>query len=700
MNRAIARLGAVAAIVLTCDVLSAQNLGTYGTPGLIDMPTAEVLPDGHLGFTASGFGPNLRNTMVFQMLPNVYGTFRYSLIDGFLGGGNTLYDRSFDVHFQLRRELGNWPAIALGLRDVGGTGVYAGEYLVATKTFANRFKVTGGIGWGRLATNGGIQSPLCFNQNRFCTRDLKNEGIEDTGQLDFGNWFRGDIAPFGGVEWQVNEKLSLLAEYSSDAYTQESQKKLIDINIPLNFGATYKISDATSISGYFAYGTEVGLQISYVIDPANPVNNAGLEKAPPNLIPVDQVALASWNLPDQNQDQPAVQQVLKQKMKDAGLILEGLEVDGSTAIVRLENFRYGASAQAIGRANRALANTMPKSIDTFAVVLLRQGLPVIRVDTKRSDLSELEDDIDGSWRSLARADLSDPYQNASQPLDGIYPRIDYRLSPYTAFAFFDPDNPLRGDVGIQFKADLMLRPGLTFSGRLRQPLAGNIDQATRQSNSKLPHVRSDWVLYAQQSDLELNHLTAEYIWQPRKDVFARVTGGYLEPMYGGISGEILWYPVGSRLALGGEMNWTRQRDFDMLLDFRDYNVTTGHASIYYDVGSEYRAQVDVGRYLAGDWGATFTLDREFNNGFKVGGFFTLTDVPFEEFGEGSFDKGITLEIPLTWFTGKPSKQVVGQVIRPVYRDGGARLNVRNRLYQHTRKQRGTRLASQWGRYYK
>ena len=83
---------------------TAQTLGTYGTPGIIDMPTAEVMPDGEMAFTSSGFGPAWRNTGVFQFAPMAYGTFRYSILndagsaDNFLGG--TVYDRSFDFHFQ------------------------------------------------------------------------------------------------------------------------------------------------------------------------------------------------------------------------------------------------------------------------------------------------------------------------------------------------------------------------------------------------------------------------------------------------------------------------------------------------------------------------------------------------------------------------------------------------------------------------
>ena len=75
-------------------------------------------------------------------------------------------------------------------------------------------------------------------------------------------------------------------------------------------------------------------------------------------------------------------------------------------------------------------------------------------------------------------------------------------------------------------------------------------------------------------------------------------------------------------------------------------------------------------------------------------------MPFDEFGEGAFDKGITLEIPISWFTGQPSRRMAGQTIRPVLRDGGARLNVNNRLYDYTRDDRAQRMVQRWGRYYR
>jgi len=148
------------------------------------------------------------------------------------------------------------------------------------------------------------------------------------------------------------------------------------------------------------------------------------------------------------------------------------------------------------------------------------------------------------------------------------------------------------------------------------------------------------------------------------------------------------------------LNSAKLRDCDMLLGLQDYYVLTGHASADFDLGNGFTTQVDAGRYLAGDWGATLGIDREFNNGFKIGGFFTLTDVPFDEFGEGSFDKGIRFSIPNSWLSGQPSRGAYSEIIRPILRDGGARLLVANRLYGVARDYRAQNLSEGWGRFYR
>ena len=111
----------------------------------------------------------------------------------------------------------------------------------------------------------------------------------------------------------------------------------------------------------------------------------------------------------------------------------------------------------------------------------------------------------------------------------------------------------------------------------------------------------------------------------------------------------------------------------------------------------YLVQVDAGRYLAGDVGATFGIDKVFKNGWSVGGFFTLTDVSAEDFGEGSFDKGFRFRIPLDWLLGQPSRNAYGLTVRPTQRDGGARLIVPGRLYGQIREGHRKSLVDQKAR---
>jgi hypothetical protein len=98
----------------------------------------------------------------------------------------------------------------------------------------------------------------------------------------------------------------------------------------------------------------------------------------------------------------------------------------------------------------------------------------------------------------------------------------------------------------------------------------------------------------------------------------------------------------------------------------------------------------AGRYLAGDWGATVELGRRFESGIEVGGFATLTDVPFETFGEGSFDRGIYVRVPLE-LLGTASRNVATALIRGVQRDGGQRLMVDSPLWDVTRDGRARAL---------
>lgn len=227
----------------------------------------------------------------------------------------------------------------------------------------------------------------------------------------------------------------------------------------------------------------------------------------------------------------------------------------------------------------------------------------------------------------------------------------------------------------------------------------SIDQITAE-NKGVPRVRSDRRMYNGNDGPTIPHLTLAWYAKPTDQIYTRVTVGLLEPMYGGVSAEALWKPADSRLALGAEINRVKKRGFEQRFDFRDYEVTTGHLSAYYEFGGGFVGQVDVGRYLAGDEGASLRLTREFANGWRVGAYATKTNMSSETFGEGSFDKGVTFSIPLAWGTGQPSMRRVGGDLNSLSRDGGQRLEVDGRLYDSIRESHSTRMYDGWGRFWR
>jgi hypothetical protein len=154
-------------------------------------------------------------------------------------------------------------------------------------------------------------------------------------------------------------------------------------------------------------------------------------------------------------------------------------------------------------------------------------------------------------------------------------------------------------------------------------------------------------------------------------------------MFAGVGGELLYRPMGERWALGADLNYVRQRDFDQGFGLRDYKTVTGHITTYTELPYDLQAAVSVGRYLARDWGATFDVSHEFSNGVKFGGWVTRTTASTEEYGEGSFDKGIYISVPFDELMSVSTMRRANLIWAPLTRDGGARLNRQYSLYTMT-----------------
>lgn len=705
----ILRIGSSALALLLASPALAQDRAVtytlYGTPGLLEMPSAISADDGEIAGTVGYFGGHLRNSFTFQVTPRLSGTFRYSGIrEYFASDGDDLWDRSFDLRYRFNDEGPVMPAVAIGLQDFMGTGIFSGEYVVATKTIGDAVRVTAGLGWGRLGSYNGFTNPLGAIDDRFETRPVSfRAGVDEGGTPGIESWFRGDAAAFAGIEWAPNERWIVKAEYSSDdAYRDSAGEPLFERRSPLNFGVTWRPVNGVQLGLGYLYGSQLSFTGTFTVNPNERLFWAGLDPAPqPVAVRADAVRAAqSWDraaLPEAQ-----VRERLAAALRTEGVELAGLELTDRSARVRYTNTRYRSEAQAMGRVLRILTQELPPSVETVTVEPMQRGIPLSSATFARSDLEALENEVGGTAAALQRADLADAGPQAGlvavpSPRD----RLSWGLRPVVGLSLFNPDRPAALTFGAELSAAYRILPNLILSGAIRQRLLGDLgDEVERQPIGGVPVVRRNAFLYGREGNPTISRLTLDWYGRPGRDLYSRVSLGYLEGMYGGLSTELLWKPVESRLGVGVEVNYAVQRDYDQLLGFRDYDVVTGHVSAYYDFGNGFHGQVDAGRYLAGDWGATFGLDREFENGWSVGGYFTLTDIPFEDFGEGSFDKGIRISIPIDFVLGRPTRREVGTTLQSLNRDGGSRLRVEGRLYDVVRDAHRGDLEDSWGRFWR
>ncbi len=664
---------------------SAQSLNLYGNSGLIDMPTAQAQPDAQISGTISGSASDRKITLAFQLTKRLSASFRYSELNDWTIAGND-NDRGFDVQFQLFEETDSLPGIAIGLRDFMGQGAYGAEYLVATKTVHPNLRLTGGLGWGRLSSSNTVRV------------GANAQGGVPTAK----QWFNGPVGFFGGAEWQTPVKgLTFKAEYSSDNYSREVAAGAIKRKNPFNFGLEYKRRDAISFGLYYLHGSEVGLRFSTAINPKRPPSAGSLERAPVPVIarPANYSTSTDWaNQPSFN---ATARTQFAAVLKEQGLGVEALSITGRSAELRIRNNTFNASSQAIGRAARSMALVLPHSVEEFIITPVVNGIPASSVVIRRSDLERLENDAMGTEKILAASQIRSAFAlpEGGEYQSGLYPNFSWTVAPYVSISLFDGSGPVRASGGLRASADYAISPGFSLSGSVTQRVFGNQQDETPPP-SGLPRVRTDRALYKREGKTSLERLTADYMFKPGPDFYGRVSVGYLESMFGGVSTELLWQPANQNWGLGVDVNYVKQRDFDQLFGFRNYDVVTGHVSAYWAVNRGLTAQLDVGRYLAGDWGATLSVDRAFANGWKMGAYATVTDASTAAFGEGSFTKGLRLSVPLSWGIGTPTRKTYAIDMNTEARDGGARLNVDNRIYGLVSEYQRPGLEANWARFWR
>lgn len=655
----------------------------FGGVGLWQTPTARMTQDGEFNFTISHVYPYTRGQVVMQMLPWVEFIARYTSISNILYGPNQqgYKDKSLDAKFQLWKESYYLPDIAVGFRDFGGTGLFSSEYLNATKRFGD-LDVTFGIAWGEMIAAGDMTNPLCQLSSRFCRRS-HSTGMG--GTIGFGNFFSGQRASlFGGLEYQTPlQPLRLKVEYDPNDYQHEFKNNNQPQRSHVNVGAVYRVFDNLDVSVAYERGNKVMLGFNLR---ANLKSPATLPKSDLQPLP-----LKSPPSSYQRVNGPHLAKALQQY---AGLKAERMYIKHDQLIVYGQQKRYRDYFVESQRAGYVLNNLTPTSINHFTLIDTAYQLPADAITLSREKINaydeqrfipfdtpqhELEQ-VESSTNTPDLTHLPPPvWQSQASPWQ-------YYIKPKLQQSVGGPEEFILYQLLALAGATYQFNEHFLATGTLSYNLYDNMSRYKTISPSKLPRVRSDLRKYLITSRFGMHRLQLNYFNHYGLTWYGQVYAGYLESMFAGVGGEVLYRPHASRHAVGLDVNAVQKRGYPRLFGLKEYQTVTGHLSHYYQTPFyDILAKVKVGRYLAKDWGTTIDLSRRFKSGIVIGGFATFTNVSARQYGEGSFNKGFYLTIPFDIFTPTSTVEKATLSWIPLLRDGGQPLNRAYSLYDLTER---------------
>ncbi|MNX64052.1 hypothetical protein D3C86_950690 [compost metagenome] len=678
------KLRFAAVLLLPCGLAHGEPRYTqndFGGVGLLQTPTARMAPAGELSVNASRTDPYSRYSLSLQPFDWLEGSFRYTAITNraygpeSLSGDQSFKDKAIDAKARLLKETHWLPEVALGFRDIGGTGLFSSEYFVANKRAGN-LDFSLGIAWGYIGNRGDFTNPLSVFGDKFDDRPQSTAAVARAGEVNADSYFRGSPSLFGGVSYQTPwAPLSLKLEYEGNDYKNEPLDNDIKQDSPINIGAVYKLTDSIDLSAAWERGNTAMFGITLHTNFVSRKTPTKTYDPPAEPLPAQ--------APVTSPDQVNWANVSQRLQNNAGYKVERITQRGSELLVYGEQSRYFYPSKAVGRASRILDNSVNDDIDWFTLVNKRYDMPLEETSVPRETFREVvknEEPLQNLHRAT-EVNAAVPHTETTL-YTGAREPFSYGLGLGYKQNIGGPDGLLY-QVTADADAEYRFTRDTWWSGLLSVNLLNNYDKFTYDAPSGLPRVRTDLREYLTTSDVTMPTFQLNHAKQLDKDLYGMVYGGYLESMFAGVGGEVLFRPAGQRWSVGADLNFVRQRDFDQGFGLRDYSTVTGHITGYTDLPFEAQAAVSVGRYLARDWGTTIDLSREFRNGVRFGGWVTLTTATKEEYGEGSFDKGIYISIPFDELMSVSTMRRANIVWAPLTRDGGARLNRSYSLHSMT-----------------
>lgn len=650
-----------------------------GMIGLNTVPTARMDEEGTARIGISTTDPYNHAFLGMQIAKPLYINLRQSMRVSSIGQKPDLVYPGMDLKLRLAEEGEYRPEITFGMDSALGHKRFSSEYFALSKRYYD-FDFTAGIAWGRLGSAGHLPNPFARIGGHFDSdRDYNDEDSASPA-----DWFTGkEIGFFGGVEYFTPvEGLSFKADIGADRSPGERRQFDFSAPAPWSVGFNY------SPEPWFGFG----------------VSTLGTDKVMARLTFQDNLykrKIKSYK------DNPAM------APKDAGFFGKlwasiqrggdrepdmniGKPVkDGHDLASVLHLNDHQPSTKQIGDAARKVLTKADKDVQTVTIIPVVKGVRGKAVTFGRRDLEQMsagKASPEEVWQDVSFSD-SDMKTGRKKFTDKI------AFNPELSFSINEEETTHLYRTAVTFERVKEWHNGFITGGSIRVNLVDNLHRLFKYKDVNLKSVRGDADMFTwNRVNVDRTYLGWMHTITPSFHV--AVTGGYLEEMYAGFGGEVLYRPYDSPFAIGLEGWSAMKRDpyTELALGLRGDTAWTGHVNMFYDVpNTDITTYVKVGKFLAGDVGISGGAETQFENGMKLKGYVTATDSDDEDiFGsDRNVIAGLQLAVPLGSVKFIPEGSEARVNMAPIGRDDGQILDKPLSLYEATEPVSYRHLARNW-----
>jgi len=640
------------ALVIFCGYNLSDNFNynlynNHGVVGLINTPSARFFDEGSHGVTIYHGNPDTKVTLTASPYDWIEASLFYANVDGkpycpFDYDPICLQDykdKGFNFKFRILEE-GFWPAVAIGFNDISGTGLYSSEYIVASYGIDNT-DFNFGLGWGKMSSRFTIKNPLGYIHDSFSYRPVERVAYNRTnkgGRFSPKSYFSGENAsPFFGVSHVINEKFRLKLEYDptdTECPINTNCISFKNARSDYSYGFDYVFNENLTFSLFNERGTHNSVRFIYKLNSNTTNIKQDLKKGD-----------------YENNDNKYSKFIKNLESNDVGVnkILETADSIG----VELTSFMHP---------------NLNKIEEIVSFASLDAGINKdIKKDLRIADL-QATSEYDKRYEKNAKL----IYERERQQNLTSFNNVVFRPFLAAREGFF------KGAIMLENNSEYILKDNLFFSSNLKYSIWDNFSDLYIPPRDIGPNqVRSDVKDYLRgfENKVVIGRAQFDYHLTPLKNHHFMASAGILEEMFNGYGAEYLYYNPNKNYAIGFEVFKVLKRDYEMRFGTLDYENVVANINYYHrNYGSiPFDTKISAGEYLAGDIGVTLEFSRSFRNGIKFGVFATLTDVSFDEYGEGSFDKGIFFNIPIYG-------NLINYTWKPLTKDPGTRLVRKHTIY--------------------